>query len=109
MDDIRKHIIKQPNLFSFTLNGIKAELNDSYKNFYKKSKTNNDKNLFGLFQILSAMELYKQIDYIENEFHYIKPERLLNKNKIQIRYSNIFSSIIFKKQSKKIDLNENLD
>lgn len=99
----------QNNLFDRTSCLIKAELNNVYKRSIKKMKTNNDRNLFGLFQILSAMELYKQVDYIENEFHYIKPERMLNRNKIQIRYLNIFSILLFKNDTKQIDLNESPD
>ena len=49
------------------------------------------------------MELYKQIDYIENEFHYINSERMMDKNKIQIRYLDIFSQLLFTNENVLLD------
>ena len=99
--------------FSFLLPnpGLVSEFNlESAVNFLLDSiyETNiNDKNLFGLVQLITTMELYKQTDLIENEFHYIKPERLLNRSKIQLKYFNIFSEILFKNDFE-IDINDEI-
>ena len=91
------------NLYQKTIDSVKSELNNIFKHFSQKSKHFNEKHIFGLIQLLSAMELYKQIDYIENEFHYINSERMMDKNKIQIRYLDIFSQLLFTNENVLLD------
>lgn len=105
IEEIRSLFNKQTtfNLYQRTIDSVKSELNNIFKHFSQKNKHFNDKHIFGLIQLLSAMELYKQIDYIENEFHYINSERMMDKNKIQIRYLDIFSQLLFTNENILLD------
>lgn len=108
INDIREIYKTKNNIFKETLTSAKSELNIIFDTWYKKNKVINEKNLFGLVQLISAMELYKQADIIETEFHYIKPERLLNKSKIQFRYFDVFSELLLK-SDEEIDLSDSSD
>jgi hypothetical protein len=99
IQEIRTYFNKNNSIYDNTHKDLINELNDIYDNWNEKIKTINEKNLLGLVQLISAMELYNQVDKFETEFHYINSERSLNKSKIHFRYFDIFSELLLSSQT----------
>ena len=68
---------------------ILNEIRNTLKN--KENKKN-----IGLLQMFNAIEYYRQIDLLEESFHYIKPSSELSKTKIEQRYYDIFTQLLLK-------------
>lgn len=60
----------------------------------KEFKSKKEDEFKSYLQMFGALEKYIQADHIEKEFHYIKGERELNINKINDRYTDIFTQFL---------------
>ena len=81
IEEIRK--IYSHTLYDDVLNEIRNTL-----------KTNENKKNIGLLQMFNAIEYYRQIDLLEENFHYIKPNPELLKTKITQKYYDIFTQLL---------------